>query len=216
MFEEIPAVRISKRPNAWLRGLQIFVDRYPSIGCCLYSRLFGVKNVSYRTSSACNHYLTRGNGKSLSCLPIQRFQLFQSRGGLSHCLDLVICHNVDVSAQYFLCEFGDFRLFFRDELRVSADNRDFGSHAREEVAEFCCYVSGSYDRDAFGQLCQFEGCVAGMVADLVEAFDCWDDGLGAYAEEDHSRLDLSPADLHCVGCDEFRRCVVVVNVLGIR
>src|SRR5260370_20288467 len=182
MFEEIPAVRISKRPNAWLRGLQIFVDRYPSIGCRLYPRLFWMKNVSYRTSSACNHYLTRGNGTSLSCLPIHCFQLFQAGGGLSHFLDLVICHDVDVSAQYFLCEFGDFRLFFRDELRVSANNRDLGSHAREEVAEFCCDVSGSYDPDAFGQLFHFEGCVAVLVADLVKALDVWDDGFGAYAE----------------------------------
>src|SRR5712664_3627122 len=157
MFEEIPAVCISKRPNAWLRGLQIFVDSNPPIGCRLYPRLFGIKNVSYRTSSACNHYLTRRNGKSLSRLPIHRIELFQAGGRLSHFLDLVICYDIDVSAQYFLCEFGDFGLFFRDELGVSADNRDFGSHAREEVAEFCCYVSGSYDPDAFGQLFHFEG-----------------------------------------------------------
>src|SRR2546425_7220616 len=103
MFEEILAVRISKRPYAWLRRFQIFVDCNPPIGGCLYSRLFRMEDIRYWSSSAGDHDFPRCERHSLPSLPVQSNELLQARRDLSHLLHFVVGDYVDVSAQHLLC-----------------------------------------------------------------------------------------------------------------
>src|SRR5439155_10711289 len=75
MFEEILPVRISKRPYTRLGGLQIFINCNPSLGCCLYSRFFRMKDISYRSSSTCDHYLPCCDRHRLPSLSVEMNQL---------------------------------------------------------------------------------------------------------------------------------------------
>ena len=82
------------------------------------------------------------------------------------------------------------------------------------MSELCSNVSRSNNGYALRQLFHLEDRVAGVIADFVEAFDGWNDRLGANAEEDHLRLDLGALDSHNVWCDEFGGFVIIVDILG--
>src|SRR5437870_12338218 len=104
MFEEILAIRISKRPYARLRRLQILVDRNPSLGCCLYSRFFRTKVISYRSSPTCHHYLLCCDRHRLPSLAVESNQLLQALRDFSHFLHFMVGDDIDVSTQHLLCQ----------------------------------------------------------------------------------------------------------------
>src|SRR5690349_20820401 len=102
-----------------------------------------MENVRDRTAAAGDHDLSRGNCHGLSRLSVNSYEFFLAGRDLSSLFHFVVGDDVDVSAEDFLCEFRDLGLFFRDKLWIPSYDRDFGPHACEEVAEFCCYVSGA-------------------------------------------------------------------------
>ena len=104
MFEEILPVCISKRPYARLGGLQIFVDRDPSIGCCFYSRFFRMKDIRYWSSPTCDHDLPRCDRHGLPSLAVQCDQLLQARRYFSHFLHFIVGDDIDVLTKHLLCQ----------------------------------------------------------------------------------------------------------------
>src|SRR5437660_11732210 len=107
-----------------------------------------MKDISYRSSPTCNHYLTCCDRHRLPGLAVLSNQLLQALRDFSHFLHFMVGDDIDVSAQHLLCQSRDFRLLLRHKLRVSSNDGDFGPHACEEVAELCSDVSSSNNGDA--------------------------------------------------------------------